>query len=200
MKYLAMKIKLSTSLLPILLIALLILVLAVVLATVTATPAEPVMAHLATLPPSTPTVTPTPGWWAGTDYEATPTLKKLPGISKPGFQGLAGGGGIAPGKPIKFKTITCPTAGVKITGVETGANGSWNVLGSVTLPNLQYWKIEASVDGKNWLHLYRQNGPASGILSRVNLSTLPGRPAFFRLTAVDRTGNYPTPCTIQMTP
>ena len=195
-----MTIKITPTLSLILLLFLLILIAAVGMAVSLASPAPRVAANLAELATPTPTVTPTPGWWQGHDLSATPTLKKLPGISKPAFRGVAGGVGVAPGKPLKFKVVSCPTAGVTLTGVETGGGGTWNVMGTVSIPNLQYWKIEASVDGKNWLHLYRQNGPASGLLSRVTLSTLPGRPAFFRLTAVDKTGNYPTPCTIQMTP
>ena len=191
-----MKIKLKTSFIPLLILLLLLLAAGVGIAVATTTPTEPVVANLSALPTSTPTVTPTPGWWAGTDYEATPTLKKLPGVPRPKFQG--GVGGEKPGKPIKIKRVSCSTAGVTITGVETGGGAWWNVIGVAAIPNLWYWKVEASMDGKSWLHLYRQDGSARGVLSRVNLSTLPGRPAFFRLTAVDRTGNYPEPCTVQV--
>lgn len=195
-----MNIKITPVISLILLLFLLILIAAIGMAVATASPAPPVTANLEALATPTATVTPTPGWWEGHDLKATPALPELPGISKPKFRGVAGRGGVAPGKPLKFKTISCPTAGVKITRVETGGSGTWNVMGAANIPDLWYWKVEASMDGANWLHLYRQDGPASGILSRVNLSTLPGQPAFFRLTAVDRTGNYPTPCTIQMTP
>ena len=195
-----MKIKFKTSFIPLLIILLLLLAAGVGIAVTTTTPTKPVVANLNALPTSTPTVTPTPGWWADTDYEATPALKKLPGVPKPAFTGGISGSGEEPGKPLKIKPMSCSTAGVKITGVETGGGGTWNVMGTVSISNLQYWKVEASVDGKSWLHLYRQDGPASGLLSRVTLSTLPGRPAFFRLTAVDKTGNYPPPCTIQVLP
>jgi len=191
-----MKIKLSSSLIPLFIILLLLLTATVGIAVMTATPVEPVIAALHALPTSTPTVTPTPGWWDGKDYEVTPILKKLPGVPKPKFQG--GVGGEEAGKPLKIKALSCPTAGVKITGVETGGGVWWHVKGVASIPNLWYWKVETSMDGKSWLHLYRQDGPASGVLSRVNLSTLPERPAFFRLIVVDKTGNYPTPCTIQM--
>ena len=183
---------------PLIIILLLLLIAAVGIAVVTATPVEPVVANLHPLPTSTPTVTPTPGWWGEVDYEATPALKKLPGVSKSKFKG--GIGGEEPGKPLKIKPVSCPTAGVKITGVETGGGAWWNVIGVAAIPNIWYWKVEASTDGKNWLHLYRQESPGRGILSRVNLTTLPAQPAFFRLTAVDRTGNYPEPCTIRVNP
>jgi len=191
-----MKIKLSSRTIPLLIIILLLLVVATGIAVVTATLAQPVVADLRALPTSTPTVTPTPGWWADKDFEATSTLKKLPGVPKPKFQG--GVGGEEPGKPLKIKPVSCPTAGAKITGVETGGGVWWNVIGVASIPNLWYWKVEASTDGKNWLHLYRQDAPARGVLSRVNLTTLPAQPAFFRLTIVDKTGNYPTPCTVQV--
>jgi hypothetical protein len=191
-----MTIKLTSPVVLILLLSLLLGVAMMSVAVVTATPVESVVADLHSLPSSTPTVTPTPGWWEGKDFEATPALKKLPGVPKPAFKGDIGGE--EAGKPIKIKTLSCPTAGVTITGVETGGGVWWRVIGVASIPNLWYWKIEASLDGRSWLHLYRQDGPASGVLSRVNLSTLPGRPAFFRLTVVDKTGNYPTPCTIQV--
>jgi len=191
-----MKVKLSSRLLPLLIIFSLVLVAVVGIAVATASPPEPITANLEAPPTSTPTATPTPGWWAEKDFSATPTLKKLPGVPKPEFKG--GIGGEAPGKPLKIKPVSCPTAGVQITGVETGGGVWWHVIGVASIPNLWYWKMEASADGNAWLHLYRQDGPARGVLSRVNLSTLPAQPAFFRLTAVDRTGNYPTPCTIQV--
>ena len=191
-----MKVKLSSRLLPLLIIFSLVLVAVVGIAVATAFPPEPITANLEAPPTSTPTATPTPGWWAEKDFAATPALKKLPGVPKPEFKG--GIGGEAPGKPLKIKPVSCPTAGVQITGVETGGGVWWHVIGVASIPNLWYWKMEASADGNAWLHLYRQDGPARGVLSRVNLSTLPAQPAFFRLTAVDRTGNYPTPCTIQV--
>ncbi len=45
--------------------------------------------------------------------------------------------------------------------------------------------------------LYRSERPASGLLLRLNLTTLPGGPLLIRLTAVDRTGNYPEPCVVR---
>ena len=201
-----MTIKLTSPVMLVLLLGLLLGGAAMGVAVTTATPAEPVRADLHPPPPSTPTTAPllrlrsgqAPGWWTDMDFEATPALKKLPGAPRPQFQG--GVGGEEPGKPLKIKPVSCPTAGVKITGVETGGGAWWNVIGVAAIPNIWYWKVEASTDGKNWLHLYRQESPGRGILSRVNLTTLPAQPAFFRLTAVDRTGNYPEPCTIRVNP
>ncbi len=45
--------------------------------------------------------------------------------------------------------------------------------------------------------LYRSERPASGLLLRLNLTTLPAGPLLIRLTAVDRTGNYPGPCVVR---
>lgn len=191
-----MKIKLKTSFIPLLILLLLLLAAGVGIAMATATPITPVVANLAALPTSTSTVTPTPGWWDGLDFEATPALKKLPGVPRPKFQG--GLGGEEPGKPVKIKSVSCSTAGVKITSVETGGGAWWHVIGVAAIPDLWYWKMEASPDGKAWLHLYRQESPQRGVLSRVNLTTLPAPPAFFRLTAVERTGNYPDPCIVQI--
>ena len=45
--------------------------------------------------------------------------------------------------------------------------------------------------------LYRSERAVSGLLLPLNLTTVPGGPLFIRLTAVDRTGNYPGPCVVR---
>jgi len=191
-----MKVKITPHVIPLLFITFLLLAAVVGMAVVTASPAPSIAANPPPLPTSTSTVTPTPGWWADRDFEATPALEKLPGVPKPQFKG--GVGGEEPGRPLKIKPVSCPTVGVRITGVETGGGAWWRVIGVAAIPDLWYWKVEASPDGKAWLHLYRQESPGRGVLSRVNLTTLPATPLFFRLTAVDRTGNYPEPCIVRI--
>ncbi len=157
-------------------------------------PARPVIAQTTPLPTDTPTATATPGWWDEADF-ATPTLPKLPGVKKPAFSG--GVGGAEPGQPVPFTVISCPTAGVKITEIRTASGPWWHIFGVADIPNLWYWKTEASVDGQHWAMLYRSERAASGLLLRLNLTTLPAGPLFLRITAVDRTGNYPGPCVVR---
>ena len=157
-------------------------------------PARPVIAQTTPLPTVTPTATPTPGWWDDVDF-ATPTLPKLPGVKKPAFSG--GAGGQAPGQPVPFTVLSCPTAGVKITSIKTASGPWWHIFGVADIPNLWYWKAEASIDGEHWAMLYRSERAASGLLLRLNLTTLPAGPLLIRLTAVDRTGNYPGPCVVR---
>ena len=157
-------------------------------------PTRPVIAQTTPLPTVTPTATATSGWWDEANF-ATPTLPKLPGVKKPAFSGSVGGQ--APGQPVPFTVISCPTAGVKITEIRTASEPWWHIFGVADIPNLWYWKTEASVDGQHWAMLYRSERAASGLLLRLNLTTLPGGPLLIRLTAVDRTGNYPGPCVIR---
>ncbi len=157
-------------------------------------PARPVIARTTPLPTVTPTATATPGWWDDAEF-ATPTLPRLPGVKKPAFSG--GVGGPEPGQPVPFRVISCPTAGVKITEIRTASGPWWHIFGMADIPNLWYWKAESSGDGEHWMMLYRSEQPASGLLVRLNLTTLPARPLFLRLTAVDRTGNYPEPCVVR---
>ena len=157
-------------------------------------PERAVIAQTTPLPTVTPTATATPGWWDDADF-TTPTLPKLPGVKKPAFSG--GVGGQEPGKPVPFTVLSCPTEGVKITEIRTASGPWWHIFGVADIPDLWYWKAEASVDGRHWAMLYRSEQAASGLLVRLNLTTLPAGPLLIRLTAVDRTGNYPGPCVVR---
>ncbi len=157
-------------------------------------PERAVIAQATPLPTVTPTATATPSWWDKADF-ATPTLPKLPGVQKPAFSG--GVGGAEPGQSVPFTVISCPTAGVKITEIRTASGPWWHIFGIADIPNLWYWKAEASIDGEHWAMLYRGEWAASGLLVRLNLTTLPAGPLLLRLTAVDRTGNYPGPCVVR---
>ncbi len=153
-----------------------------------------VIAQTTPLPTVTPTATPAPSWWDEADF-ATPTLPKLSGVKQPAFSG--GLGGAEPGQPVPFTVVSCPTAGVKITEIRTASGPWWHIFGVADIPELWYWKAEASSDGQHWAMLYRSERAASGLLLRLNLTTLPGGPLLLRLTAVDRTGNYPGPCVVR---
>ena len=159
-------------------------------------PESNAMAGPAPLPTVTATITPTPGWWQETDF-SPPTLKKLPGVPRPKFKGSAGAQ--EAGKNVPFQVISCPTGGVKITDIRTASGPWWYISGTASFPNLWYWKAEISADGQHWASLYRSKSPVvSGLLVRLNLTTIPAGAQQIRLMAVDRTGNYPAPCVVRV--
>lgn len=160
----------------------------------------------APLPTETATATPTPGWWATVPVTATPALSGLPGLPKVSLGGS--GGGLQGGQPVKFEVLSCPRADVKITGVTTaGKAGWWIIAGTAAIANQAYWKGELSPDsfgsaqdrGQGWMMLYRSNAAVQdGTLIEFNTRTVPRGAYQLRLTAVDRTGNYPEPCVIRV--
>jgi len=149
----------------------------------------------APLPTATATTAPTPGWWAAVPVTATP-LAGLPGLPKLDLNGS--GGGLQAGQPVEFETLSCPRADVKITAVTSaGKAGWWNIAGTAAIPNQEYWKGELSPNGQGWTMLYRSNAAVQdGLLIEFNTRTVPRGAYQLRLTAVDRTGNYPEPCVI----
>jgi len=144
----------------------------------------------------TPTVEPTPGWWATVPITATPALGGLPGLPKLSLGG--GAGGLQAGEPVAFSVVACPRTDVKITAITTaGKPGWWNIVGTAAMPNQEYWKGELSPNGQGWTMLYRSNAAVQdGLLIEFNTRTVPAGAYQIRLTAVDRTGNYPEPCII----
>jgi len=150
------------------------------------------------LPTATATTAPTPGWWATVPVTATPALSGLPGLPKVSLS--SGGGGLQAGEPVQFETLNCPRADVKITAVTTtGKAGWWNIVGTAAIPNQEYWKGELSPNGQGWVMLYRSNAAVQdGLLIEFNTRTVPRGDYQIRLTAVDRTGNYPEPCVIRV--
>lgn len=146
----------------------------------------------------TPTTEATPGWWATVPVTATPALPGLPGLPKVSLNG--GAGGLQAGEPVAFSVVTCPRADVKITAITTaGKPGWWNIVGTAAIPNQEYWKGELSPNGQGWTMLYRSNAAVQdGLLIEFNTRTVPASAYQIRLTAVDRTGNYPEPCIISV--
>ena len=155
----------------------------------------------APLPTATATIAPTPGWWATVPVTATPALGGLPGLPSLPAVSLGGsGGGLQGGQPVAFDVVSCPRADVTIASITTaGKAGWWNIAGTASIPNQEYWKGELSADGQGWTMLYRSNAAVQdGLLIEFNTHTVPRGAYQLRLTAVDRTGNYPEPCVIQV--
>ncbi len=156
----------------------------------------------ASTPVMLPTVTPAPspigGWWDAVRL-TPPALPALPGLPAPSLGNL-GSGGASGGEAVAFSVVACPQAAVKITRIVTGRIPWWNVYGTATIPNLEYWKGEISADGSHWALLYRSTAPvADGLLIEFNTRTVPKGAYQLRLLAVDRTGNYGEPCTVGIT-
>ena len=103
------------------------------------------------------------------------------------------------GQAVPFQITACPTQGVAITAITAARPGWLNIRGSAEIPNLEYWKGEISADGNVWSMLYRSTSPVrDGVLIEFNTASVNRGTYQVRLTAVDRTGNYPEPCIIQV--
>jgi hypothetical protein len=153
--------------------------------------------ELAAVPTPEATATATPGWWDHVTM-TPPALAALPGVPTVALSAKAG---VKQGAPIQFKVLSCPRSDVKIEDVTGGqTRGWWNLYGTAAIANQWYWKGEISPDGRSWQMLYRSEAPVQGgLLIEFNTRTVPGGAYQVRLTAVDRTGNYPDPCVIEVT-
>ena len=159
-------------------------------------PAEPAALAARPVATRTPTVTPTVGWWAARDFEATPALPGLPALPTVEISAEMGGGA---GKPVAYQVVSCPRPdAAQIVAVVRAGRGWFNIYGNVGVEDLWYWKAEISADGKNWTRLYADGRPRQGLLVEWRTDTVPAGTYLLRLMAVDRTGNYPEPCIIQI--
>lgn len=149
------------------------------------------------LPAPTATATPAGGWWDRVSL-TPPPLPGLPALPAVELKGL--GGGSQAGQPVAFQVVSCPTTDVTIAGITTGRPGWWNISGTAEIADLDYWKGEISADGQGWTMLYRSAQPVrDGLLVEFNTRTVPPGAYQLRLLAVDRSGNYPAPCVVQVT-
>jgi hypothetical protein len=120
----------------------------------------------------------------------------LPGIGATGL----GGAGAGQSAEIAFTVIACPHPTVRIARIMIADRNWWALIGTAEIADFVYYKTELSPDGAGWTLLYRSDTPvADGTLMKFNIRTVPRGTYQLRLVAVDRTGNYPAPCTIQIT-
>ena len=129
------------------------------------------------LPTPTPTGTPRP----------RPTLPPLETIT-PTLE-------IALGVP-----ANCLNPGVRISEPGTGAtvSGVIQIIGSASIPEFSYYKFEFQGNGfGDWTFIQRfDNSINGGILGAWDTRSVPSGDYEFRLVVVDKTGNYPEPCTV----
>src|SRR5690606_13924789 len=89
--------------------------------------------------------------------------------------------------------ITSPVAGQQISGAFT-------VTGTASLPDLNYFKLEIRPNfSETFNYIGRSTtGVVGGTLARLNSTNYGTGIHWLRLTVVDSTGNFPTPCTIPL--
>ena len=155
-------------------------------------PEPPSLAAVTPRPTATATASPTPGWW-GEVAVTTPVLPALPTLPKPSLDGPSGSSDGA----VPFTVVDCPTDGVQITAIARSGVW-WRMAGSAAIPHLWYWKAKLSPDGgSHWVGLHKSESAVSaGPLLDFHTGTVNPGAYQMRLTAVDRTGNYPGPCVI----
>ena len=97
---------------------------------------------------------------------------------------------------------TCPNPNVTITApaantTVTGAVGFW---GSATNENLWFYKLEWAAAGSDTFAYFAgsRSGVTNGWLGNLDTTALLNGDYLIRLTVVDVTGNYPTPCDLPL--
>ena len=140
----------------------------------------------------TPTPTPPPPTATPT---ATPTRKPRPTRKPPPKQEATPTPAIIP--------PSCPIAGVVITtpGVGQILTGPTQITGTANIPNFQFYKLEwssaAAPDQWHWF-AGAETPVEHGVLGVFDPASVPPGTYTIRLVVVDITGNYPTPCEVQI--
>lgn len=97
---------------------------------------------------------------------------------------------------------SCPNPGVRISEPGTGAqvSGVIQVVGSANIDNFWYYKFEFRGNGfGDWTFIQRfENAINGGILAAWDTRSVPSGNYELRLVVVDKTGNYPEPCVVQL--
>jgi hypothetical protein len=91
---------------------------------------------------------------------------------------------------------------VRISEPGDGAtvSGVIQLVGSANIPDFEYYKFEFRGSGfGDWTFIQRFDQPISGgILGAWDTRSVPPGEYEFRLVVVDKTGNYPPPCTLHL--
>jgi hypothetical protein len=95
---------------------------------------------------------------------------------------------------------SCPSPGVRISEPGTGAtiSGVIQIIGSADIPDFWYYKFEFRGNGfGDWTFIQRFDTSINGgILGVWDTRSVPSGDYEFRLVVVDKTGNYPEPCSL----
>jgi hypothetical protein len=103
---------------------------------------------------------------------------------------------------VPVASVGCTNAGTIITAPQPGAtvSGVFTLFGTAALDNFSYYKIEIRPDFASIYNFYdRFDKPVTaGALGQVNTAQFGPGLYWVRLTVVDNTGNFPTPCAIPL--
>jgi hypothetical protein len=80
-------------------------------------------------------------------------------------------------------------------------NGVITVIGTATLPNFSFYKLEVRPDsGSIWNNFANSKQQVTGgVLGTLDSELFPPGPYWLQLTVVDNTGNFPiTPCALRV--
>lgn len=153
---------------------------------------EPTPTVLLTVPTREPTITPT----LEPTPSATPTGR--PRATRRPAEATATPTQPPPPPP------PCPDPNVRITSPGMGArvNGRVPVRGSALNDRFQFYKVELGVgespDAWHSLGPISKSPVNSGVLEEFDSTSVPNGTYWLRLTVVDITGNYPTPCDVRV--
>lgn len=141
---------------------------------------------LPTLETPTPTPTPTPTATPIPTPRPRPTLRPLPSTPEP----------TAP--PVTPPSCPNPAAKIASPGQNQVIVGAVTVMGTASIPNIDYYKLEFRPAGSSqeFSYITGRKSPADGVLGVWDTSPLPAGAYTLRLVVVDITGNYPPPCEV----
>jgi len=96
----------------------------------------------------------------------------------------------------------CPNPAIRISEPGNGAqvSGVIKIVGSANIEDFGYYKFEFRGNGfGDWTFIQRFDQAINGgILGAWDTRSVPSGEYEFRLVVVDSTGNYPTPCVVQL--
>ncbi len=104
--------------------------------------------------------------------------------------------------PPRSAAPVCANPGAAITspGVGQVVRSDTAVTGSANIDGFQFYKLEWSAGADLWNWFAGSEFPvAGGVLGVFQAGALPPGAYTIRLVVVDQTGNYPSPCTVQVT-
>jgi len=99
---------------------------------------------------------------------------------------------------------TCPNPLARLTYpmAHSVLKGVVEVRGSAHIDDFDYYKFEYRIKGgaPDWAFVQSfKDTVTDGVLGAWDTSALPAGVYFFRLVVVDKTGNYPEPCQVEVT-
>jgi thiol-disulfide isomerase/thioredoxin len=94
----------------------------------------------------------------------------------------------------------CTTPGIQVTWppADSDIKGRMYVYGTVAINNLHHFRVEFwAANSAGWAYLLEKDEPVeNGEIFMLDTTTVPNGRYGIRITAVDQTGNYPSPCEV----